>query len=308
MYIKDENLFSNPSENGLISICIVTRNSKDLLGSYLDSVLSSISSICKYEIIVVDNDSTDGTKEMLDQRFPETVYIFQSPGVGFTKGINKAIQTSKGEYVLISTPSTEVIGNAIPILVEYLKENIDTGMVGPKVLNPDGTTQYSSKKMPTPKVALFHSLRLFGIASTENLLDEYFLYNFDSEEPKEVTSLTMSLLLVRRKVFEDVGFLDENLFVWASDVDWCFKVENTRWRQFFLPKAKVYHKRNRVSKKQPYINLIHYHNDLRFFYKKHYASKNGLVANLFWELLLQIRFILQLARYLVKNNNEYTYY
>jgi len=306
--IEKVNGFFSHQEKGLISICVVTRNAQELLKSYLDSVVASIGEASKFEIIVVDNDSSDNTEEMLKKNFPEAVYLFQRPGVGFTKGINKAIETSKGEFILIATPSTEIISDAIPHLKNYLLENPDAGVVCPKILHQDGSTQYSSKKMPTPKVALLHTLYLFGLMPAGDTLNEYFLYNYDSDHSKEVTSLTMSLMLARRKVFEDVGFLDEDLFIWASDVDWCFKVENTNWKQFFIPAAKVYHRRNRVSKKQPFTNLIHYHKDLRKFYNKHFAKSNSFIFNLLWEILLQARLVTQMIRYFFVNSDDYSYY
>ncbi|MBL8062514.1 MAG: glycosyltransferase family 2 protein [Anaerolineales bacterium] len=303
-----EHRFLYPPEKGLISACIVTRNAQESLQCYLDSLLMSVGGTSNLEIIVVDNESTDGTEQMLKENFPKATYVYKSPGIGITKGINTAIESARGEFILIATPSTEIIGDAIPNLRAYLLKHEQAGVVGPKVLNPDGSTQFSSKKMPDPKVALRHTLYLFGLIRADEMLNKYFLYNYDLDEPLEVTSLTMSLMLARRAVFEEVGFLDNDLFVWASDVDWCYKVEKSRWKQYFLPNVKVYHRRNSVSKKQPYANLLHYHRDLRTFYKKHFAERNSWVFNLIWELLLQMRLLLQVIRYLIMKNDDYSYY
>ncbi|MBL0344710.1 glycosyltransferase family 2 protein [Candidatus Villigracilis affinis] len=293
---------------GLISACIVTRNSSESLRRYLTSLMSSVGNSSQVEIIVVDNESTDNTKDMLEEFFPQAQYIYCQPGIGFSKGINQAVAVSRGEFILIATPSTEIRGDAIPILLEYLKLYEDVGVVGPKIINPDGTTQHSSKKMPTPKVAVFHSLYLFGVIQPNKLLDEYFLYDYKSDEPVEVQSLTMSLLLIRRSVFESAGFLDEGLFVWASDVDWCYVVERSGWKQIFVPRAIAVHRRYSVSKKQPYSNLLHYHRDLNFFYKKHFSHKNGPITNFIWVAMLQVRFVLQIFRYLVRGGKDYSFY
>jgi GT2 family glycosyltransferase len=162
--------------------------------------------------------------------------------------------------------------------------------------------------MPTPKVAMLHTLYLFGLIKTNNLLNEYFLYNYTSEEAIEVESLTMSLMLARREVFENVGLLDENLFVWASDVDWCYNVKQTVWKQIFIPKAVAIHRRNSVSKKQPYKNLLYYHQDLKLFYKKHFSTQNGLIINTLWFIMLQVRFVLQTIRYIIKGGKDYSFY
>ena len=308
MQISTPLIFGSAEKKGLISACIVTRNASSALKRYLDSLLTSVAGKAEIEIIVVDNESTDDTKIMLEKNYPGARYIYCQPGVGFTKGINTAIAASSGEFILIATPSTEIIGDAVPFLLNFLKSDKSVGVVGPKVLHPDGSTQYSSKKMPTPKVAMLHTLYLFGILKSNKILEEYFLFNYEADEPLEVTSLTMSLMLARRSVFESVGALDESLFVWASDVDWCYKVENSPWRQFFVPSARVIHRRNSVSKKQPYANLQHYHKDLQTFYNKHFAHQNGFVLNSLWWLLLQIRFLMQTLRYIFFRNDDYSFY
>lgn len=274
----------------------------------MDSLVKSVGETAPLEIIVVDNESTDDTKSMLKEYFPQALYIYRQPGVGFSKGINQAVFESRGEFILIATPSTEVTGSAIPIMLNCLKQFPETGVVGPKIINPDGSTQHSSKKMPNPKVAMLHTLYLFGIIRANKLLNEYFLYDYTSRESIEVQSLTMSLMLARRSVFENVGFLDEDLFVWASDVDWCYKVEQTRWKQLFIPEAVAIHHRNSVSKKQPYKNLMYYHQDIKLFYKKHYSPKNGPFINFLWTAMLQIRLILQTIRYIFKGGKDYSFY
>lgn len=300
--------FSHPEVKDLISVCVVTRNARESLQNYLNSLEKSMGGKEGWEIVVVDNESTDGTKDMLKENFPQAKYVYCEPGVGFTKGINYAIAESSGEFILIATPSTEVKDDAVLILRSYLNHFPEVGIVGPKIINQDGTTQHSSKKMPTPKVAMLHTLYLFGLMKINDLLNEYFLYNYTSEEAIEVKSLTMSLMLARRKVFENVGLLDENLFVWASDVDWCYNVEQTAWKQFFIPKAVAVHRRNSVSKKQPYKNLLYYHQDLKLFYKKHFSTQNSLIINTLWFIMLQIRFVLQTIRYIIKGGKDYSFY
>jgi GT2 family glycosyltransferase len=301
-------VFLYESHKHLISACIVTRNACDSLKCYLDSLSKSVEGSYNLEIIVVDNDSSDDTANMLKEFYPQAKNFFCQPGVGFSKGINKAIANSQGEFIVIATPSTEIIGDTIPVLLEYLNWHKNVGVVGPKVINPDGKTQHSSKKMPNPRVAMIHTLHHFGIIRSNRLLDQYFLFNYESDEPLEVTSLTMSLMIARRKVFEDIGFLDENIFAWSSDVDWCYLVEKSPWSQMFIPKARVIHRRNSVSKKQPYTNLIHYHQDINYFYKKHYEAKTSPLANLFWKASLQLRLLALAIMYIVKGDAGFSYY
>jgi GT2 family glycosyltransferase len=293
---------------GLLSVCVVTRNASELLKRLLTSINNSLGDHPKVEFIIVDNDSSDDTGAMLEEYFPGSKHLFFQPGIGFSKGINRALSQAKGEFVLIATPSTEVLGDAIPQMVSYFAEFEDVGIVGPKVIYPDGTTQHSSKKMPHPKVAMLHTLYMFGLIRLNKILEEYFLYGYESDEPLEVESLTMSLLICRRAVFEQVGLLDENLFAWASDVDWCNRVTETNWRQMFIPATKVVHRRSSVSKKQPITNLIHYHRDLQYFYNKHYQKSNGAIVNLLWRFMLNLRLLVQIFRFTFRRDGNFSFY
>ena len=197
--------FLYKQQKGLLSACVVTRNARESLKQYLDSLIESNGGQNPLEIIVVDNDSSDGTKAMLEKDFPQAHYIFCQPGIGFSKGINQALYVSKGELIAIATPSTKIQGNAIHVLLNFMTQSETIGVIGPKVLNQDGTTQHSSKKMPTPKVAMLHTLYRLGIIRSNENLNEYFLLDYESDQPRRVESLTMSFMLARRKVFEEIG-------------------------------------------------------------------------------------------------------
>jgi GT2 family glycosyltransferase len=120
--------FSHPEVKDLISVCVVTRNARESLQNYLNSLKKSMSGKEGWEIVVVDNESTDGTKDMLEENFPQAKYIYCQPGVGFTKGINYAVAESSGEFILIATPSTEVKGDAVLILRSYLNHFPKSGL------------------------------------------------------------------------------------------------------------------------------------------------------------------------------------
>jgi hypothetical protein len=284
----------------LVSACIVTRNAKDVLEKYLTSLLASAGNTTSLELIVVDNESTDGTQEMLARRFPQAQHLYCSPGIGFSKGINAAIQASSGEYILIATPSTQLLPNCFPALLDFIAKSKKIGVVGPKIIHPDGSIQFSSKKMPGPKIAMLHTLYLLGLLRSSHVLNEYFLFNYTSEEPLLVESLTMSLLLAKRAVFDEIGLLDETLFAWSSDVDWCHRVQQSgHWEQWFVPTAVAIHHRSSVSKKQPFTNLKYYHQDLKRFYEKHFAANSSWYINFFWYRMLEMRFAAQVIRYLI---------
>lgn len=266
---------------GLVSVCVVTRNASDSLRACLQSICTSAQSQ-PLEIIVVDNDSTDETHAMLQQDFPQARLIHNKPGLGFSKGINQAWQHARGEYVLISTPSSRPQGHCLEAMVQYLATHDDVGLVGPRITNRDGITQYSSKKFPSPRLAFWKMLHNFHLIRDNRMIRDHFFMDCKEDEPVEVESITMAFLLSRWEVGLELGLLDEYFFTWASDVDWCHRVNQSQWRQIFLPMFQTIHMRSSVSNKEPLVNGVLYYNDLKRFYLKYFWPKYSLPENLFW--------------------------
>jgi GT2 family glycosyltransferase len=148
--------------SGLVSVCVVTHNTAPLLLDCLRSIVADAADVCDLEVIVVDNDSNDGTGEMIQAFLPNAKYFLNRPGVGFTRGINQAFCNSCGEFILITTPGTRALPGALRALLEVLQSRPDVGLVGPSTFNADGTPQYTSKRFPSPSIALLRSLEIVG--------------------------------------------------------------------------------------------------------------------------------------------------
>jgi len=222
-----------------VTAIIVSYNTKDLLAECLHSVWEQTGDLLA-EVIVVDNASTDGSCEMVKERFPKVHLISNKENVGFAKANNMAIQTSSGRYILLLNSDAVVIDDSVQRMVQFLDENPQIGACGCKLLFPDG--RYQRSAWPLPKI-------LSGIYGYSNLFDRIALFPrllapdwFDyPERTRAVGYCTAACLLVSRRCIEEVGLMDENFFLYSEEVDWCKRMWESKWQVFYLAEAKVVH-------------------------------------------------------------------
>jgi len=220
-----------------IAIIIVNWNTRDILGQCLQSVFAS-QTAKQFEVWVVDNGSSDGSKQMIKDSYPRTRLISNCDNVGFARANNQAVELSSGDYVMLLNPDTMVEKDVIEILANYLDENPEIGAVGPRLLNPDGTLQESAYPEPTlvrEFWRMFHLDRFYYYA-------EYPMDSWSEKEAKEVDVLMGACLLIRRKALDQVGLLDEEFFVYSEEVDLCTRIRNYGWRISWLPKIQYFRK------------------------------------------------------------------
>lgn len=282
-----------------LSIVIVNYNSGEFLGQLLPSLYETPCEVT-FEVWVVDNNSTDGSPEMVATRFPQVQLIVNQVNRGFAAANNQALQKSRGRYILLLNPDTVLKPRALDIMVHFLENHPEVGAVGPKLLNPDGTVQLSSKFFPTPKVAILKTLGVDKIFPEQPTLRKHFLGPEAHEEVQEVESLQASCLMVRREMVDEVGPLDERFFMYCEDIDWCRRMREKGWKLYFLPEAQALHDRGGSTNKDSYRMIIVYHQSLYRFYKKHYAPDTFWLLNYAFygglSLRLAIRFLVNLFR------------
>lgn len=215
-----------------ISVIIVSWNVQEYLRRCLYS-LRADHQYSNYEIIVVDNNSTDNTITVLREEFPEVKLVQNKINFGFAKANNQGINISQGEYILFLNPDTEVAKGAISQLICFLREHDNVGMVGPKLLNPDGTLQASGLNFPGLTNSLFGYFHV-----RRETTGAYFL---NTDQPLAVDALVGACLLVRREIFEQVGGFDEDYFMYEEETDWCYRIRKAGWSIFYAPSAEVIH-------------------------------------------------------------------
>ncbi len=221
-----------------ISVIIVSWNVRDLLKKCLESIFL-FSKEDGFEVIVVDNASSDGTGEMVQKYFSKVLFIQNSQNLGFAKANNLGIKAAKGDYILLLNPDTLFLEDSVSKIIQKMESDEVIGVLGCKIVSPDGTEQKSVRKFPkiTDILCLFLKLHKFF----PSVLDDYLEKDFDYSKEKEVDQVMGAFFLIRRKVLDKIGLLDENYFIWFEEVDFCLRVWQAGWKVLFFPSTSVIH-------------------------------------------------------------------
>ncbi len=274
-----------------LSIIIVNWNVRDLLRRCLHSILARPHP-CSLEVIVVDNGSTDGSAEMVRTEFPQVCLIANPDNRGFTAANNQGLTVARGRYVLLLNPDTEVVGDALETMVTFADAHSDVGVVGPQLLNPDGTVQSSRRRFPTLATALFESTWLQPYAP-RRLLARYYVLDRPDDEVQDVDWVTGAALMARREAVEQVGPLDEGFFMYSEELDWCRRFRAAGWRVVYLPTARVIHHEGKSSEQVLPARHIHFQTSkIRYFRKYHGLAaaevlRLVLLGNYLWQIGLE---------------------
>ena len=264
-----------------VSVVIVNWKTPELLARCLQSIKLEPQAD-DFEVWVVDNNSGDNSVEMLKSGFPYVRLIENKDNLGFSKACNQAIPESLGEYVLLLNPDTEVKDGAIGKLSDYLAEHPECGAVGPKVLNTDGTLQLACRRsFPSVKAAFFRVTYLSRLFPKNKTLSEYNLTFQDPDKTVEVDALSGSCMMVRRQAIDKIGLLDEDIFMFGEDIDWCWRIKQAGWSVFYLPSAVIYHVHGASSRLRPVGATINLHKGMEVFYRKHLAANHSPIFNAF---------------------------
>jgi GT2 family glycosyltransferase len=265
-----------------LSIVILSWNVRDLLRQCLESVasgrpLSANHPLLVTEIIVVDNASSDGSVEMVRAEFAAVRLIANQTNRGYTGGNNDGIAAATGRYVMILNPDTRVLDDALAAMVAYADAHLDVGVVGPQLLNPDGSVQSSRRRFPTLMTGLFESTWLQPLAPRD-VLRRYYVLDRPDDTIQEVDWLFGACFLVRRKVIQQVGTLDEDFFMYSEEMDWCYRMRQAGWKVVYLPEAQVIHYGGKSSDQVAAQRHIYFQTSkVRYFRKHHGALTAGVL-------------------------------
>ncbi len=279
----------------VLSICIVTYQTAQYLRQCLDSIrqhpLSS-----PYEIVVVDNASTDGTQDMLRAEYPEVKLIQNGSNLGYTAPMNQALRQGQGRYLMQLNPDTLVMENALDHLVTYLEQNPQVGICGPKVLNQDGSLQRSCRRGESRPLAVIGYFTPLGRMFPNNhALNDYQLNYLDENLTHPVAGVAGSCMLIRRAVVEQIGYLDEHYFAYQEDADFCFRARQAGWQVFYLPEAKILHYGGQGgSRVEPWRSIRAWHISYLYYYRKNLAQQDFFLVRWLFYGLIWVKFALSL--------------
>lgn len=266
-----------------LTVIFVSWNVADLLLRAIASVFASWGSADALEVIVVDNASQDGTVAAIRQRFPEVRLIVNDTNRGFTAANNQALEVARGDYLLLLNPDTEVLGDALPTLLGYMEAHPDVGLVGPQLLNPDGSVQSSRRRFPTLGLLFLESTWLQGLAP-RRWLARYYVRDRADDEEQDVDWVTGAAMLIRRSVLAQVGPLDERFFMYSEEVDWCRRIKLAGWRIAYLPGAQVIHHEGQSSQQVVPARHIYFQSSKILYTRKVFGTAAAEALRL-WLLL-----------------------
>lgn len=271
-----------------ISICILTLNAQPYLRNCLESIKKHDAGL-SYEIIVVDNGSNDGTLAMLQSNYPEISVIANSENLGFTKPNNQAIAIAKSsKYILILNPDTVIYESSLQNLIAFADRHPQGGVFGPKVLNDDGTFQKHCKRgegRPWDTFAYFFGLsKLFP---KNKLFSGYLQTHLDENQTHEVPAISGCCMLIRRETIDQIGMLDEDLFAYQEDTEYCVRARKAGWQVYYTPSAQITHFGGKGgSRAQPYKAIYKWHQSYYIYYRKHLAKDYFFLFNWFYYLVM----------------------
>lgn len=255
----------------VLSIVIVNWNTKDLLIQCLRSIPHELREV-RLEIFVVDNGSTDGSKEVVRAEFPEAILIDNPSNLGFARANNQALRLSKGDYILLLNPDTQMKEGTIETLKTFMDCHPEAGAVGAQLLNPDGSRQNSIANFPSLATELLNKslLRLLFPARFPGKERTY-------SEPIEVDSVIGACMMVRREAIEQVGLLDEEYFLFLEETDWCYRMRKAGWKIYHIPKAEVIHFQGKSAEKDKKRAKVEYYRSRYQYFRKNRGSWQWLI-------------------------------
>lgn len=264
-----------------LSVIIVSHNTRELLALCLDALLENLaSSGLGYEVIVVDNASMDRTVEMVLERFPQVQLLANEENLGFAAANNQGLEASEGNHLLLLNPDTQVQGEALQLLHQFLVFHPQAGMVGPKLLYPDGRFQHSAFSFPTLSMVFLDFFPLTHRLINSRLNGRYPKALYEAGEPFPIDHPLGAAMMVRRQAVEQVGPLDERFFIYCEEIDWCMRMKKKGWKIFCLPQAEIVHYVGQSTGQFREAMYVELHRSRYRLYEKHYGPAFRIMTRL----------------------------
>jgi GT2 family glycosyltransferase len=279
-----------------LSIIIVNYNVRHFLEQCLGS-LKKASGRIKCEIIVVDNNSADGSCSMVSSRFPEAFLIRNSSNLGFAAGCNQGIKISKGKYILLLNPDTVVEEDTFDKCINFMEMHPEAGATGVKMINGSGRLLPESKRaFPTPLTAFFKMSGLSAIFPGSRFFNRYYLGHLDSSKTSEADILSGAFMLIRREAIEKTGPLDESYFMYGEDIDLSYRLTRTGYKNYYFPETRIIHYKGESTRRSDLNYLIYFYRAMLIFIRKHFTGNGYLVLRILLNIAVYFHGILAVIK------------
>lgn len=266
----------------LLSIVVVSFNTCDLLRRCLASVeqnpahgilppgaAQALAARLPCEIVVVDNASHDGSAEMVAREFPRVRLVRSGENLGFARATNVGLGVARGSLILLLNPDTEVVGDALVVLADFLEGHPDVAAASPALIFPDGRPQHGAFRFPTLWMSLFDFFPLNHRVVNSRLNGRY--RTPEDGQPLPIDHPLGAAMMIRREALAGVGLLDEGFFMYCEEVDWCLRARRAGWQIYQLPTAKIVHHVGQSTGQFREEMLIELHRSRYYLFRKHYS-------------------------------------
>ncbi|MGC8878298.1 MAG: glycosyltransferase family 2 protein [Anaerolineae bacterium] len=253
-----------------LSVVIVNWNVCTLLQRCLRSILTTTKDQLACQVIVVDCASTDSSVAMVQREFPHIQLVTSSENLGYARGANLGLERATGRYLMIMNPDTEVVDDALAVLVRYMDAHMQVGASGPQLRYADGRPQPSRRRFPTVATAFWESTLLQQWFPHNRFVRHYYMADRAEGSAQPVDWLVGAALIIRRATWEAVGPLDEGYFMYFEELDWCHRCRAAGWEVHYVPQAVIIHHEGKSSEQVPVARTIHFQcSKVRYFRKYH---------------------------------------
>lgn len=258
-----------------ITVIIVNYNVEYFLEQCLNSTFKALEKV-NGEVYVVDNNSIDGSVEMVKEKFPEAFLIDNKENLGFSKANNQAMRLAKGEFVLLLNPDTVVEEDTFSKCITFMRENPEAGGLGVRMIDGKGKFLPESKRgLPTPAVAFY---KIFGISRLfpkSKRFGQYHLGYLNEFETNEIEILSGAFMLMSNKALNKVGLLDEDFFMYGEDIDLSYRIKLGGFKNYYFPDTQIIHYKGESTKKSSINYVFVFYRAMVIFAKKHFSQKNA---------------------------------
>jgi GT2 family glycosyltransferase len=285
----------NTDNRVTITIIILSYNTRALLERCLSSVFAAQTAKDRWEVIVVDNASTDDSVAVIKNKYPTVSVVENRKNLGFAAGNNVGINKAKGSVILLLNSDTEVTVGAIQETARYLVHQPEAGVATCMLIRPDGSMDPACHRgFPTPGASLAYFLGLEKIFPKSTRFGGYHMGYKDLSQPHQIDSPSGAFFMIKKSVIKKVGLLDERFFMYGEDLDWSYRIKHAGWKIIFYPYTSVLHKKWQSGKAHPdeeqrRVTQQHFYNAMQLFYKKHYQKRYGWLATGFVLLGIKLR-------------------
>lgn len=274
----------------LLSIVIVNWNTKDLLKDCLTSVFCETKDIL-FEVIVVDNGSTDDSVDMIKKSFQNVILVENRTNLGYSKANNQGIEHSRGEYVCLLNSDTIILDDAFRQMIKFLSQRPDIGAISCLQINPDGSDQFGTALGETNLTYMLSvETGLYKMFPKSRIWGKPRLSYFDHKKAHPLEVCPSAIMIIRKKVFQTVGLLDENIFFGAIDWDFSYRIRQKGWKLYFYPDVKIVHYGGMSKSPIRTELLLKDYRSQYYYFLKHY----GIFKMTLFRLLITISSIIKI--------------